>query len=185
MRIRRSVAGGAAFALLTACGGAEEPTPAEPVVVKPLDGMYEVSGSTVEKATGSERGLSGRVIVKTEGDSYTTSFELSTTLVGSGEPQRATIRGEGEGAVEGRKLNGSAKTQMIIALVPGVDAGFAMMPRFATTRLVNSSTATIAPDGSVHIEIESTPAPGETNYAPTRTTLRGHRLGAAGIGGGE
>ncbi len=83
--------------------------------------------------------------------------------------------------IEGRSLSGTAETQLIVALVPGVDAGFGMLPRVATSRIVNSSTAEIAPDGSVRIEIESNPAPGE-EYSPSRTTLRGKRISAVGLG---
>jgi hypothetical protein len=179
---------GAAAALLAACQEGEGSGPSAasaPAEAKPLAGAYEVAGTTVDEATGSERGLSGRLIVTTRGDTYSVSFDLTTTLVGSGEPQRAQVIGTGDGTIEERTLTGTADTQLIVALVPGVDAGFGMMPRGITTRIRNRSVATIAPDGSVEIEIESDPAPGETDYAPTRTTLRGRRLAAAGIGGPE
>jgi len=151
----------------------------------PLAGAYEVAGTTVDKTTGSERGLSGRLVVSTEGDTYGVVFDLTTTLVGSGEPQRAQLIGHGDGTIDARTLTGTAETQLIVALVPGVDAGFGMMPHGVSTRISNRSLATIAPDGSVEIEIESDPAPGETQYAPTRTTLRGRRLLATGVGGDE
>lgn len=175
-----------AVALLVACGDSpSSPETADvaatgPVV--PLEGTYRVSGTTVDKTTGSERGVSGTIVVKTQGNSYTTTFSLNTTLHGSGEPQKAELIGQGEGAVEGRKLIGTAETQLIVALVPGMDAGFGMLPRVATSRIVNSSTAEITPDGSVRIEIESNPAPGE-EYSPSRTTLRGKRISAVGLGG--
>ena len=140
-----------------------------------------MSGTTVDKSTGSERGVSGTIIVKAEGSTYTSTFSLNTTLHGSGEPQKAELIGHGEGRVEGRELIGTAETQLIVALVPGVDAGFGMLPRMATARIVNSSEASITPDGNVRIEIESNPAPGE-DYSPTRTTLRGKRIAAVGIG---
>jgi hypothetical protein len=175
---------GVTAALLAACGEREAPPPsAAPAEAMPLAGAYDVAGATVDRATGSERGLSGRLVVSTHGDTYDVTFELSTTLVGSGEPQRAQLIGNGDGTIDARTLTGTAQTQLIVALVPGVDAGFGMMPRGVTARLRNRSVATIAPDGSVEIEIESDPAPGETQYAPTRTTLRGRRLPTTGIGG--
>ena len=122
--------------------------------------------------------------MKAEGDRYTSTFSLNTTLHGSGEPQKAELIGQGEGRVDGRSLLGTAETQMIVALVPGVDAGFGMLPRVATARMVNKSEADIGADGSVHIEIESDPAPGE-DYSPTRTVLRGQRVAAVGLGGEE
>ncbi len=174
-----------AVALLVACGDASSPEIADVAATGPavpLEGTYRVSGTTVDKTTGSERGVSGTIVVKTQGNNYTTTFSLNTTLHGSGEPQKAELIGQGEGAVEGRKLIGTAETQLIVALVPGMDAGFGMLPRVATSRIVNSSTAEITPDGSVRIEIESNPAPGE-EYSPSRTTLRGKRISAVGLGG--
>ncbi len=174
-----------AVALLVACGDASSPETADVAATGPavsLEGTYRVSGTTVDKTTGSERGVSGTIVVKTQGNKYTTTFSLNTTLHGSGEPQKAELIGQGEGVVEGRKLIGTAETQLIVALVPGMDAGFGMLPRVATSRIVNSSTAEIARDGSVRIEIESNPAPGE-EYSPSRTTLRGKRISAVGLGG--
>ncbi len=66
-------------------------------------------------------------------------------------------------------------------LVPGVDPGFAFVPRTVTTRLVSKSVTTIADDGTLMITIENQPAEGE-QYAPSITTLRGRRVSAAGIG---
>jgi hypothetical protein len=147
----------------------------------PISGTYRVSGTTVDEHTGSERGVSGTIVVKAEGDTYTTTFSLNTTLLGSGEPQKAELIGHGEGTVTGRDLTGTAETQLIVALVPGVDAGFGMLPRVATARILNRANASIDTGGGVRIEIESEPAPGET-YAPTRTTLRGRRIAAVGLG---
>jgi hypothetical protein len=167
-----------------ACGEANE-SPAvsaqPPVEPQPLSGLYEVSGRTVDKATGSERNLSGTVIVAAEGESYTATFNLNTTVMTQGDPRRAELIGKGEGRVAGRTLEGSAETQMIVALVPGVDAGFGMLPRGATARIVNQSKATIGDDGTVRIEIESEGAPG-TEYAPTHTMLRGRRVSDTGAG---
>jgi hypothetical protein len=184
-RLHRSLASGALAALWLACGSADAPVAddaAEAVPAAPLSGTYRVSGTTVDKTTGAERSVSGTVIVIAEGDAYTSTFDLSTTLHASGSPQKAQLVGRGDGRVEGRRLTGTAETQLIVALVPGVDAGFGLLPRMATTRIVNRSDASIEPDGSVTIEIESDPAPGE-DYTPTRTTLRGRRTSAVGIGG--
>jgi len=166
-----------------ACGESEPPAVSAqpPVEPQPLSGLYEVSGRTVDKATGAERSLSGTVIVAAEGESYTATFNLNTTIMAQGDPRRAELIGKGEGRVAGRTLDGGAETQMIVALVPGVDAGFGMLPRAATTRILNQSNATIGDDGSVRIEIESEAAPG-TEYAPTHTTLRGRRVSDTGAG---
>ena len=171
-------------ALLLACGDApagDASVDAAPPSV-PLTGTYQVSGTTIDKATGAERGVSGTIIVKAKGDTYTSTFSLNTTLHGAGEPQKAELIGQGEGAVDGRTLTGTAETQLIVALVPGVDAGFGMLPRVATARILNRSEASIDADGKVQIQIESEPAPGE-EYTPTKTTLRGRRVADVGLGG--
>ena len=88
--------------------------------------------------------------------------------------------GKGEGQVEGRTLKGTAHTQLVMATVPGVDPGFAFIPRLVSTRIRSNTVATVAADGTVTIEIENQPESGE-QYAPTRTTLRGTRVSAAGF----
>ena len=186
-RFHRSLAPGALVALALACGSGDSQlaeVAAGAPTVAPLSGIYRVSGTTVDKATGTERSISGTVIVIAEGDTYTSSFDLATTLHIDGSPQKAELVGRGDGRIEGRKLTGTAETQLIVALVPGVDAGFGLLPRMATTRILNRSDATIEPDGSVTIEIESDPAPGQ-DYTPTRTTLRGRRTSAVGLGGAK
>jgi hypothetical protein len=167
-----------------ACGS-DEPPPVSaqpPVEPEPLSGLYQVSGTTVDKATGAERSIAGTLIVDVEGDTYTTTFDLSTTIVAQGDPRRAELIGRGEGKVVERTLEGTAQTQMIVALVPGVDPSFGMLPRHATAKILNTSSAAIAPDGSVRVKIESEAAPG-SDYAPTRTTLRGRRIAAKGAAG--
>jgi len=186
-RFHRFCFGPLLAAAMLACGSGDAPAPgvAAPAPAElPLSGTYRVSGTTVDKTTGAERGVSGTVIVIVEKDRYTSTFDLATTLYTSDVPQKAQLVGRGDGSVEGRSLNGTAETQLIVALVPGVDAGFGLMPRMATSRIRNRSTASIEPDGSVTIEIESEPAPG-SEYTPTRTTLRGRRTSAVGLGGDE
>ncbi|MBW2400326.1 MAG: hypothetical protein JRG80_13770, partial [Deltaproteobacteria bacterium] len=66
---------------------------------------------------------------------------------------------------------------------PGIDPAFAFIPRITSTRIVSNSVTSVAADGSVVIQIENRPAAGE-DYAPSRTTLRGIRIGAQlGAGG--
>lgn len=168
--------------------GAESPAAAPPAEAEepaPISGLYEVSGTTVDSASGAERGISGKLILHAVDDGYTATFHLATSIRNQGQTQQAEVIGKGEGRVEGRTLTGKAQTQLVVALVPGVDAGFGMLPRSITTRIVNTSTASIGNDGSVEIQIASEAAPGEENYQPTRTTLRGRRIGAIGLGGDE
>lgn len=187
MNVRWMIGLCAASLLVLACGSGEsteEPESVAPEEMSPIAGMYEVSGVTVDKESGRKREISGKVILADDGDDYTATFNLSTTFPGGGDPIAAEVIGKGDGQISGRTLNGKAETQLVVATVPGVDPGFAFIPRTVSTRIVSTSVATVAADGSVQIEIESEPAPGE-EYRPTRTTLRGRRVSAAGLGGEE
>jgi hypothetical protein len=172
-----------AASLWGACGpdaepGAEGEAAAPP---SPISGMYEVSGVTVVSQTGDKREISGKIILAEDGDAYTATYSLMTLYPVGGENLPAEVIGKGEGTIDGRRLEGTAATQLVIAMVPGVDPGFAFVPRTVTKRLVSNSVTTIAADGMAMIKIENQPAEGE-QYAPTITTLRGHRTSAAAIG---
>jgi hypothetical protein len=148
----------------------------------PIAGMYQVSGSTIVIGSSDKRTLSGKIILAEQEGQYTATFNLTTTFPVGGDALPAKVIGKGEGTIQGRELTGTAETQLVIATVPGVDTAFAYVPRTVTTRIVSTSTTTIAADGSVAIQIENQPAAGE-QYQPTRTTLRGHRVSTAGVGG--
>jgi hypothetical protein len=82
--------------------------------------------------------------------------------------------GTGAGRVEGTVLIGTADTNLLVASVPGVDVGFAYVPREVGPRIVSRSRAEFAADGTLQVEIENEPAEGE-DYEPTRTSLVGYR----------
>jgi hypothetical protein len=169
----------ASLAALAGCGGPEpselaaEVEEGEEVVIP---GMYRVQGATVDKATGEKRDIGGMVILAVDGDAYTATFHLTTTFPGTGpDPVAAEVIGKGEGKVDGRTLTGVARTQLVVATVPGVDPNFAFIPRHVSTRLISDSVTTIARNGSVTIQTDSRGEEGE-DYSPTRTTLRGSRI---------
>ncbi len=166
-----------------ACGGGESVEAEAPAAeATPISGRYEVKGVTIALESGHRRDIAGTVILAEDGGTYTAAYQLQTTYPGAEEALPAEVIGTGVGTVEGRTLRGTAQTQLSMATVPGVDPGFAYVPRMVSTRIVSTSVTTIATDGTVTIEIESQSAGGE-DYAPTRTTLRGTRISAAGIGG--
>ncbi len=172
--------------LVLACGqGRQEPAAeSEPTEAVPISGFYEVTGSTVALAGGDSREIAGTVTLRETEQGYTATFSLNTTAPGSDEAMPAEVIGVGEGQIEGRTLLGTADTQLVMSTVPGIDPGFAFIPRSVSTRIRSSSRAEVAPDGAVTIQIENEAAPGQ-EYARTRTTLRGRRLGDAAIGGPE
>ena len=172
----------AVILLVLGCGG-QDAEVAEEVELTPIGGMYEVRGVTVAVESGHKREIAGTIILSEKGEEYSATFHLATTYPGAEAALPAEVIGNGEGMIDGRTLRGTAQTQLVMATVPGVDPGFAYIPRMVSTRLVSTTVATIAPDGNLSIEISNEPAEGE-DYAPTRTTLRGSRVSPAGIGGG-
>jgi hypothetical protein len=140
-----------------------------------ISGRYEVEGVTTSPGSGAGRKIAGTVILVQEGDHYTATFDLKTTYPTQGDPTPADVIGVGEGSVEGGSLAGSAKTQLVVSTVPGIDPGFAFLPRTVSTRIVSSTVADVEPDGSINIELENRAAEGES-YEPTRTRLAGHRI---------
>jgi hypothetical protein len=170
--------------LAVACGSAERSAApeagSEGVRATPISGMYEVGGVTTETASGHQRKLSGTIILAEEGTRYTATFNLTTTYPAGEQTLPAEVIGKGEGTIDGRTLEGTNHTQLVVATVPGVDPGFAYLPRTVSTRIVSTSVTRIAPDGSVEIELANAPEEGE-DYSPTRTVLTGRRVSAAGV----
>jgi hypothetical protein len=165
-----------------ACGSAPETAaPDAPEAGAPISGMYAVEGVTTETESGHQRKLSGTIILAEEGTRYTATFSLATTYPGGDQALPAEVIGKGEGSIEGRTLKGTNHTQLVVTTVPGVDPGFAFIPRMVSTRIVSNSVTRLAPDGSVEIELSNAPEPGE-DYSPTRTVLSGKRISASGSG---
>jgi hypothetical protein len=145
---------------------AADPTP-------PTSGVYEMTGVTVDSTTGLKRPIQGTIVVRVDGERYTTNFEFSTLYPGS-DATAARVTGTGEGKVEGSRLVGEAHLQLTVTSAPGVDVGFAYVPREVSPRVRSSSTASFFADGTVRAEIENVAEEG-SDYSPTRTTMTGSR----------
>jgi hypothetical protein len=183
MIVRSSRALPAVILLVLGCGGQDADVAEEKIEATPIPGRYEVRGSTVAIESGRKRDIAGTIILSEQGGRYTATFDLETTYPGAEAALPAQVIGKGEGTIEGRTLRGTAQTQLVMATVPGVDPGFAFIRPQVSTRLVSTTVATIAANGNLSIAIENQPAE-NADYAPTRTTLRGSRVSAFGIGGG-
>ncbi|UCE86565.1 MAG: hypothetical protein JSU66_02175 [Deltaproteobacteria bacterium] len=174
--MRKRILPSAAAALVLAWGAAPAAgQPADATGSIDFSGMYEVKGMTVVRATGERRAIKGTIILAQEGNTYTSTFSLTTLFPFVEATMEADVIGTGEGKVDGRTLSGIAKTQIVMSTVPGIDPGFAFVPRTVGPRLVSANVGRLEDDGSITIEIENAPAPGET-YVPTHTTLRGVRI---------
>jgi hypothetical protein len=184
MRVRAFASLASTTLLSLGCGSGPEPGgSAEAAASVPISGMYEVEGVTTETASGQQRKLAGTIILAEDGPSYTATFNLATSYPVGEHKLPAEVIGKGEGTIEGRTLTGTSHTQLVVASVPGVDPGFAFIPRSVSTRIVSQSVTRIAPDGSVKIELSNAPEEG-AEYLPTRTVLTGRRVSQVGPGAG-
>ncbi len=164
------------LSLALACErGAEPPTPQVATSLSEVSGRYELSGVTTTADSDQKRRIRGTMVIERAGDDYQASFEFKTSFPGEGPPVDADVIGVGEGRVEGNRLIGTARTQIVVSAVPGVDTGFAFVPRMVSTRIVSTSVGEFGPDDSLHLEIENRAAEGE-DYRATRTRMRGKRV---------
>ena len=169
----------AAFGLMAACGPSSEPESpsgsAEEAGPVSFGGRYEVTGVTIDQTNGAQRPIHGVIVlVEVEGGTrYTSHVELETLFPGS-DAVAAEVVGTGEGVVSARKLEGIAETQLVAGSVPGVDTGFAFVPRQVSQRIRSSAVGEIMDDGTISLEIHNDPAEGEAEYTPTQTLLVGY-----------
>jgi len=167
-------------ALLLCFAAACEPsteTPAPEVDAAPMEisGRYELSGLTTTPGSKEGREISGVMLIEQDGDHYTASFQFKTSFPGEGPPVDADVIGVGEGEVKGMHLMGQARTQIVVSTVPGVDTGFAFIPRTVSTRIVSTSIGEFGPGGTLSLVIESHAAEGE-DYVATQTKMSGVRV---------
>jgi hypothetical protein len=141
----------------------------------PWGGTYDVIGLTVDQRTGDTRRISGHVVLTKKNDHYAAAAELETDFPTLGGPLRTDVIGTGEGKVERGRLGGTARTQLVIQTVPGVDTDFAFIPREVGPRIRSSWSASLEPDGTLLVELTNRGEEGE-KYSPTKTTLRGKRV---------
>ena len=141
-------------------------------------GIYRVRGTTVEIENGATREIEGLVVLKRDGAGYITNFDLRTAMSVDGEETRISVEIIGNGTAfvdRDMVLRGESHTQLVRAIIPGVDARFPFLPRVIGAKIISSTTARIRPDGTLEVDIESHPQKGE-NYAATRTTIIGQLL---------
>lgn len=177
---------GKTVALLAACFALSSfaacddgsPKPVDESALEPIEvtGRYQMSGVTTTPGSDLKRKLSGIMRIEQAGQLYKASYEFKTKFPGEGAPMDADVIGVGEGKVDGRSITGSARTQIVVSSVPGVDTGFAFAPRRVSARIVSTTTGEFEADGLLVIEIESHADKGET-YQSTRTRMRGRRIG--------
>lgn len=168
---------GVMLVVLLACGPPSDvASPPGGAPAADLAGLWEVHGTTVEKGNeANRREISGTVVLNQAGELYTSTFTMKTLFPTPGGATVDTdVIGTGKGRIQGQSLRGIAHTQLVMASVPGVDTGFAFVPRTVSTRIVSHVKGQLLEDGTLSLEIENTPAEGE-KYLPTHTVLTGRR----------
>ena len=167
--------------LLLGCGGEKETAGAKraPGVAAlgpdPFSGTYRVKGLTTDEVRGDSRRIEGIIVLEEKEGVYSTTAELQTKYPSAGGPVDADVIGTGDGTRSGDTLEGTTQTQLVMSTVPGVDTGFAWVPRTVGPRLESTWTARFRPDGTLVVEIQNEPAEG-VDYSPTTTTLYGTRI---------
>jgi hypothetical protein len=163
--------------LVAGCGNSDSPSVSASPASKlsDLEGLYRVSGKTAQVDGSDERRISGTVRLVHESDSYTSTYELKTTFPGRDDELVADVIGTGVGRFESETLVGTAETQLVVSTVPGVDPGFAFVPRVVGLRISSVTRANFLADGSVTMQVENSPGEGE-QYTPTHTLLEGQRI---------
>jgi hypothetical protein len=167
--------------VLAGCGGERESTVATPAAEvaapspDPFPGSYRAKGLTTDVIHGDTRRIQG-IIVLTEAEGvYSTKADLETKYPSAGGPVDAQVIGIGTGQRSGDRLQGTTETQLVMSTVPGVDTGFAWVPRTVGPRLVSSWEARFRKDGTLVVDIRNEPAEG-VEYSPTETILYGTRI---------
>jgi len=141
----------------------------------PWSGTYDMRGMTTDLASGDQRRIEGHIVIAKKGKGWSASADLSTEYPAEGGAVHTDVIGDGVGLPKGDRLEGSAHTQLVIGTVPGVDTGFAFIPRQVGPRIVSQWTAHFEKDGTLVVELANAPEKGE-KYRPTKTTLRGKRV---------
>lgn len=141
----------------------------------PFSGTYDVRGMTTDVASGDQRRIEGHIVIAKKGKGWSASSDLSTEYPTEGGAIHTDVIGDGVGLLTAGVLEGSAHTQLVIGTVPGVDTGFAFVPRQVGPRIVSKWKAQLEADGTLVVELANEPEKGET-YRSTRTTLRGKRV---------
>jgi len=138
-------------------------------------GRWAVAGTTQTLGSTEKRAVEGTIVLDQDGASWESTFDLTTTLPGSDPAVSASVIGTGHGDIEGRRLSGSARTQLVAGTIPGVDHRFPFMPHAVSEEIESRTIATLLDDGTLRIEIENR-GHGDTTYVPTRTILTARRL---------
>ncbi len=146
---------GRVLALTLACGLAG-PSFAEDPPAPDLAGIYDLEGQTVVGETQARFIVTGKLVVKQEGNTIRTFVEADVKRSeGKTGPAAFSLVAHGQAIVNGRKLAGVTDVQTIMGKVPGVDVSAPYMPKEAGPTFQATSSGDIKPDGEIHFDMKS------------------------------
>ena len=122
-----------------------------------IAGIYEINGETVVEGSPDRLVISGKLVVRQNGNDCTTIVEAEMRRVaGSSGPVNAALIGSGEMKLAGRKLTGKTELQSLVSEVPDLDVAVVGAPRTAGPVLDAVAEGEVLPDGTLKLQIRST-----------------------------
>ena len=133
-------------------------------------GTYDVSGVTVQAASGVQREVSGTIWLRVEGVHYAVEFKLDTTAPESEDPAPVQVTGIGNGVIVAGIYTGTTAEQ-----ISGTDPETGEPVDAARLKIVSTSRAHFDEAGLFRIHLENSPYEGQ-HYSPSMTGLSGRRI---------
>jgi len=174
------------MALAVGCDAPEPTRPAESAPVRaetasrtPLldaervSGVYQVHGVTVQAANGLVREIDGILRLHLDGGSFSTTFELETSVPGAEAGFRVSVVGWGQGLLVGDTMAGTVSSRMVRLDEPS--HGRVRLPAEELV-IMSSSIARFNTQGLLQVELQNQPGI-DQQYSPSVTVLEGKRTG--------
>jgi len=121
-----------------------------------LAGVYDLTGKTVIGETGAEFILTGKMVIKQEGDHLETFVESDVKRAkGKTGPASLSFISHGSATLNGDRLAGVSDIQTIYAQVPGVDVSAPYMPKRAGPAFKAITTGKVIGVGEIEFLIKS------------------------------
>jgi hypothetical protein len=137
-------------------------------------GVYEMQGVIRVVGSSAERPMSGKIVLKQDGQSYRSTFYLKTIVRTDQGKRDAELIGNGEGKLVDGKLTGSAETQMVTSKLGGAMGSFPGIPKEVSSVSSANVAGHFEADGALILEFENEQLAGFPER--TRTEMKGVRI---------
>jgi hypothetical protein len=119
-------------------------------------GIYELRGETIVEGQPDRFAITGKLVLRPEGDGSTTIVEAAMRRTGGESgPTSAALIGTGEMKLDGRKFTGSAELQSLVSAVPELDVAGPFTPRTVGPVLQSTTEGEVLPDGTLILKVRS------------------------------